>query len=246
MSTAKWLSIIAALSFIFTLTMNSLSNTGTLGDGTIATVSAKYSNLFTPAGYAFSIWGLIYLAMIVFTVIQIQWAWSSSDWVGANQLRILFIASNFLNAFWLVAWLNEQLGGALLIMLGLLLVLVSLMVITNQGPERFGSWSVRYPFQLYAGWITVAIIANTSAYLIQIDFSWALSEEAWTMVMLVAALLIYSFVLWNQNAAVYAAVGIWATSAIAYKQWEANPSVAYTAICVAIVLMLLILIKVFR
>ena len=93
MNTSKWLAIGVVISLIFTLTMNSLSNTDLLGEGTIASVSSKYTNLFTPAGYAFSIWGLIYLSLIAFSVVQLRVAWSQEVWAGANHIRLWFIHS---------------------------------------------------------------------------------------------------------------------------------------------------------
>lgn len=246
MNTSKWLAIGVVISLIFTLTMNSLSNTDLLGEGTIATVSSKYSNLFTPAGYAFSIWGLIYLSLIAFSVLQLKVAWSQEAWVSTNHIRLWFILTNLLNAFWLVAWLNERLGWALCIMAGLLLGLLVILITVESKAELFSASFVRYPFQLYAGWITVAFIANTSTYLTQIGFSWALSEQAWTITILVVALIIYTLMLWQLNVPIYAAVGIWASLAIAYKQWGSEPVVSYTALGVAIVLSVLVVIRLLR
>ena len=53
--------ILNAVALVATVVINYLSNTGVFNGETMATISAKYQNLFTPAGYAFSIWGLIYL-----------------------------------------------------------------------------------------------------------------------------------------------------------------------------------------
>ena len=55
----------ALLSWL-TLVINYLSNTGIFNGNTVKIVSDKYHNYFTPADYAFSIWGLIYLDLIVF------------------------------------------------------------------------------------------------------------------------------------------------------------------------------------
>jgi len=243
MNTSKWLAIGVVISLIFTLTMNSLSNTDLLGEGTIASVSSKYTNLFTPAGYAFSIWGLIYLSLIAFSVLQLRVAWSQEVWAGANHIRLWFILTNLLNAFWLVAWLNERLGWALCIMAVLLLGLLVILITIESKPELFSASFVRYPFQLYAGWITVAIIANTSAYLTQLGFSWGFSDQAWTVIILVVALMIYALMLWQMNVPIYAAVGVWATLAIAYKQWGSEPIVSYTALGVALILSILIVLR---
>lgn len=46
---------------------------------TNAELSAKYQTLVTPAGYAFSIWGVIFISEAVFTVMQALSAYRSSD-----------------------------------------------------------------------------------------------------------------------------------------------------------------------
>lgn len=57
----KTLQIANGFFLLFTIIFNYLSNTGIFNGKTIANVSNQCHNLFTPAGYAFSIWGLIYL-----------------------------------------------------------------------------------------------------------------------------------------------------------------------------------------
>src|SRR5690625_131887 len=64
----KQLQILNGLALLLTITINYLSNTGIFNGNTIASVSKQYNNLFTPAGYAFSIWGLIYLGMLGFVI----------------------------------------------------------------------------------------------------------------------------------------------------------------------------------
>ena len=53
----KKLAILNLLSVILVLAVNGLSQAQCWNDTTIGEMSARYDNLFTPAGYAFSIWG---------------------------------------------------------------------------------------------------------------------------------------------------------------------------------------------
>ena len=62
----KILSLVNGVALIATLFMNYLSNTGLFNDNTNKTISDLYNNYFTPAGYAFSIWGFIYLGLLGF------------------------------------------------------------------------------------------------------------------------------------------------------------------------------------
>ena len=62
----KTLQIANGVALVFTIVMNYLSNTGIFNGNTMQTVSDNYRNFFTPAGYAFSIWGVIYLGLLGF------------------------------------------------------------------------------------------------------------------------------------------------------------------------------------
>ena len=52
------------------IAFNWLAATGRLGGSDTAAISEKYQTLVTPAGYAFSIWTLIYLGLVSFSVFQ--------------------------------------------------------------------------------------------------------------------------------------------------------------------------------
>jgi len=64
----KRFQILNIVALIVTIGVNYLSNTGFFNNETMASISGKYQNLFTPAGYAFSIWGLIYLGLFGFVI----------------------------------------------------------------------------------------------------------------------------------------------------------------------------------
>ena len=66
--------ILNTLSLLYALIMNSLAGSPAFNGKTVGMVSAKYDTLFAPAGYAFAIWGIIYLLLIAFVVYQcIAW-----------------------------------------------------------------------------------------------------------------------------------------------------------------------------
>ena len=64
----KTFQLLNVIFLVVTILMNYLSNTGIFNGETMASISAKYPSLFTPAGYAFSIWGLIYLGLFGFVL----------------------------------------------------------------------------------------------------------------------------------------------------------------------------------
>ena len=66
----KILQIGNGIAFVSVVFINYFSNTGLLNNTTIGEISKDLNSLFTPAGYAFSIWGLIYLLLLGFAIYQ--------------------------------------------------------------------------------------------------------------------------------------------------------------------------------
>ncbi len=64
----KWINVVA---FMLTVLVNGLAGSTTLLGGKLtAEISDANPTLITPAGYVFSIWGIIYVLLGVFTVFQ--------------------------------------------------------------------------------------------------------------------------------------------------------------------------------
>ncbi len=66
----KILQITNGIALIAAIVINYLATTGIFNGNTIGSVSEQYQNYFTPAGYAFSIWNLIYLGLLAFIIYQ--------------------------------------------------------------------------------------------------------------------------------------------------------------------------------
>jgi hypothetical protein len=64
------LQIFNIIAYILTIVFNALSGTGVFNGRTIGGVSDDYPNLFTPAGFTFSIWSVIYLFLLIFVIYQ--------------------------------------------------------------------------------------------------------------------------------------------------------------------------------
>ena len=63
-----WAGNIVALAIV--IMVNALANILRFGGNSTGQVSDKYHSLFTPAGFTFSIWSLIYLLLAAFVVYQ--------------------------------------------------------------------------------------------------------------------------------------------------------------------------------
>ena len=238
----KLMPLIALLTFGFTLYMNYLASTGILNGTTVGDISEKYPTLITPASYAFSIWGLIYIGLTAFVVYQLRPLWSSSrEVIGVHYIRLLFIGTNVLNGIWILVWVSDEIGLSLLIMILLFLHLwVILMNIHKHAQPKSYHWAVDVPFQIYAGWITTALIANAAVYLTKLDANVLdiLSETGWTLLILGVATLIYLLVMKWRKLPYFGLTGCWAISAIAVRQWELNSSVGTAAVIASGILLI--------
>ena len=211
-----------------------------LNGNTMSSLSEKYANLFTPAGYAFSIWGLIFLALLAQASFFISRAFSSikdSDFL--SQIGPYLIMANIGNGLWIYMWLMEFTGMSIVIMCGILTCLIITILNTNMErwdaprPIIFWLW---WPIALYSGWIAVATIANISAYLAKVGWDGGISEITWTILMITVAVLLNLFMIISRNLREFASVGVWALVAIAIRHWESIPSIQWAALIGAVVL----------
>ncbi len=237
----KTLQIANIIAFIATIFVNYLSNTGAINNTTIGQISGASKNLFTPAGYAFSIWGLIYLMLLGFIIYQSRSLFTKvRDDEFILKTGWWFVLSCFANLMWITFWLYGYMEYSILAIFVLLFSL--LKIVMNNRMELWDApisvipflW---WPFVFYSGWVTVASIANVAAYLTSIAWSgWGISETIWTVIMIIIAGIINIGVTWKRNMREFALVGAWALAAIAVANWEVSQTVAYAAIAVAAVL----------
>lgn len=236
----KQLQILNGFALLLTIAVSYISNTGILNGNTMASVSNKYRNLFTPAGYAFSIWGLIYLGMLGFVIYYGRSLFkpAQKEDTTVQEVGWWFIISCLANMSWVLLWLYDYTLLSVLMMVVLLFSLLKIvfnlkMELHNVPLKKF--LFLWWPFCFYSGWVSVALIANIAAYLKKIDWDgFGISEVNWTVTMIVVAALINIFMIWNRNMREYALVGVWSLVAIAYQ--NEVKMVYWTAIVMAIII----------
>lgn len=239
----KTLQMANILALIITIIMNYFSNTGVFNGNTMATVSAKYQNLFTPSGYAFSVWGLIYIGLIAFCIYQSKGLFNKAETRSVvTEIGWTFVVSCIANCLWILAWLYEFTGASVLVMVLLLVSLLRIIMLTRMELDLVPFKRVAFvwwPFSLYAGWIMVAIIANIAAYLTKIQWNgFGISDTNWTVIMLCVAGILFLFLTWNRNMRECAFVGAWGIAAVANANWNGNQTVAFTAATVAVIIVI--------
>ncbi|MDZ7658736.1 hypothetical protein [Fodinibius sp.] len=237
----KTLQVVNIIGFLIVLVINYTANAGLINGQTVGDISSQYQTLFTPAGYAFSIWGFIYLMLTGFVFYQAQGLFKKvNNDAFILQIGWWFVISCIANSLWIIAWVHDYIGLSVLLITILLFSLMKIVVNTNM--ERWDApfpkivllW---WPFCFYSGWITVAVIANISAYLTKIGWEgWGISDPAWTITMIIAAGLINLFMIVSRNMREYALVGIWGLTAVAVANWGVHQSIVITALVVSAIL----------
>jgi len=212
---------IALLFFGAMVYMNYLANSLPINGKTTGQLSDGYPNLFVPSGITFSIWGIIYLLLAVYCVVQ----YLPASKEMAIKISWLFIISCVFNGLWIVAWHYQKLTLSLLIMIGLLISLV----IINLQLKELPMGVLKAAFGVYLGWICIATIANVTALLV--DTGWGgmgISQEAWTIIMIAIGTLIVSLTVMRIENPFIGLSVVWAFTGIIIKR-----SVDYRSIVIA-------------
>lgn len=210
----RWLTIAATAGVI---AVNGLANALPIGGKTTGEISDGFDILFTPAGYVFSIWGLIYLALTAFTVVQALPSRHARPVFA--EIRPWYLLNTVANAAWILAWHHEHFAltlGLMLVILGSLVVIVR-RIVARGDDDWIALALVRAPFSLYLGWISVATIANVTVVLAAWGATEPLADPTVTLGILIAATVLCIAVSRRLADPVYAAVFVWALIGIATK-----------------------------
>jgi hypothetical protein len=232
------LQILNILTLLLTIGVNYIFSSGQHIAASMKSISSKYDNLLTPAGYAFSIWGVIYLALFCFSMYQARSLFSkTADDSIVDKIGPWFILSNVLNALWVIAFTHDLIGLSVIIMVLLFFALLKLIV--NLNMEMWDAPFVTivltwWPFSLYFGWVNVALAANVSAYLVSLGYTGdPIGPTAWSVIILLLLACIVLAMIWTRNMREYATAAAWGIIAIGIKNLDGSHTVAYTAFLIA-------------
>lgn len=236
----KGLLLLNSVTLLFTLVMNYFYGSGEAGRASVGEISSRYETLFTPAGYAFAIWAVIYLLLIAFIGYQwFEWVKHREDtYLKATAWWLAF--GNLANGLWIFAWTNDRIAWSMVLIVILLISLLVLMVKLRleiwDAPVRVIAF-VWWPICVYFGWIVVATMANFAVWMEKLNPGGPFSTEpAIALIMIGLACVVYLLLIYYRNMREAAFVGIWALIAIAAKQWHQNESIVYAALVAAFIL----------
>ena len=193
--------------------INSIAGSTTLiGGRNTATVSNTYPTLITPAGYVFSIWGIIYILLGAFVIYQALPRKNGGDY--HRKIGWLFVISSLINIAWIFVWQFESLVLSVVLIFALLISLIAIYLRLNIGKATVKiseKIAVHLPFSVYLGWITIASIADVAVTLTAYNWSgFGISPEVWTIIVAAVALTLTMLLLGTRKDVAYALVVIWA------------------------------------
>lgn len=203
--------------FILVMAVNYLSTSGIIFPATQAEVSDKYINLLAPAGFTFSIWGVIYLGMVLVILIDFL---KGKDETFQKAYRTLIqprmIEWMAYNLLWIIAWSYEYILVSLIAILLYTNSIMRIVATISATPAlRKNPWWLKYPMGLHLGWLLVASFANLTTYAVSVGMPgtgfWGMIWASAAMVIIVAVAAFYYTKYGNQALmlpAIWTLVGI--------------------------------------
>jgi translocator protein len=224
MNTSILRQVLVVVAVIATIVVNGLATALPINNQTTGEISDRFDVFFVPAGYVFSIWGVIYLGLVAYAIYQAFPA--QRDNPRLARIAPWFILSCVANSIWIFLWHYEQFVLTIVAMLTLLVSLIAVYVQLGIGRTAVSSgekWLVRLPFSIYLGWVSVATIANITSTLDWVNWGgWGISEQSWAVIMLVVAVVLALLVERTRRDIAYILVFVWAFIGIGVEQSDAT------------------------
>jgi len=207
------------LSILATLVVNGLANALPINGQNTGEISDRFNVYFVPAGYVFSIWGLIYLGLIAYAIYQALPSQRENPRLRAIGWPV--VLSGIANSVWIFLWHYELFVLTIFAMLTLLVSLIIIYIRLGVGrmiTTKSETWFVQVPFSIYLGWITVATVANATSLLDYVKWDrFGLAPELWMGIILAAVVLIDVVMNFSRFDVAFTLVILWALAGIGLK-----------------------------
>ena len=226
--------IITWLLFVGVIAVNALANILPINGYNTGQISAFYPNAFVPAGFTFSIWGVIYLLLLSYTIGFTYYSFKGQQhpkaFIFIERINTYFLLTCIFNMSWIIAWHYLQIELSVLIMLLFLTTLIqffSKSIKIARDLTLTQRLILQTPFIVYLGWISVATIANITALLVA--YKWtalSIAPVYWSAAMILIAIILAASMLIKFKAVPFAIVVAWALWGIYHAQGPAAPILA--------------------
>ena len=208
------------------------------------TISDQYPTLLVAAGYAFAVWGLIFLFDVVFGIWQL--GRGSRDDTSLARIRPVATAGFALTAVWMPIFSQQIFWLALLVILSSLVCLLYCAIVLSReaSPVAGQRWWAWLPLSLHAGWLSLAAFLNVAQVIVAYRLLPTDRMLPWSLVLFAAAtaVLLVANARMRGNVA-YALVALWGLAALYFKQSQATLPGAQIAAWVAVAIAALLVVQ---
>ncbi len=224
--------MLVMLATLAVVVVNFLAATGRINGVLPNEISDKYPTVITPAGWAFSIWALIYVGLIAFSILQFL----PSRIAEFRRVRVPYLLSCLLNCTWIMLWHHFQIGGSVIV----IVLLLGSVFWVNSSFEKPGSFIegtlTKGVFGLYAGWVTVASLVNVLVYIVYSGVEW--STTVWNVVGILCLVIAFAATIAVRISLrnfIYPLAVAWAATAIGAAQSGKSTAIVVTTalVCIA-------------
>jgi len=200
--------------FVTQVVFNVLSTQGVFAGTDNGELSDKYRTPITPAGFTFSVWGLIYFCQAVYVVYQALPGQRSST--KLDSIAPFVCLAFALNCLWLLVFSYEYLWAAFFVIASYLLSLLKVYLLLEPNYLESGTpiaevLCVWLAFSSNLAWVTVATLLNLTISLTQLfEVSSTQMIEDWCIGLILFAVFVSSYYVVIRADPMYALVTIWA------------------------------------
>lgn len=208
--------------------------------GSMLVLESQFDNvpkvLIQPAGYAFSIWGPIFLGMIIYSWFQMKTNRVDSPHlrtatlagISAALASIAFVPMNYINIQWLV-FVNIIWH---LISLIILFIALRKQIILETNTNTHWYY---LPTQMYLGWISAATAISTALMLTESGIILPIEQQVTITAVIIAALILIGTFMAFQKGMVVPLVFIWAAIGIIVENGNYS-TIKYASVAAIIIL----------
>lgn len=202
-----WINLIF---LVITLIINTMGALGLINGLSQKEVSDMFPTLITPAPFAFSIWGVIYLLVIISLIVMIVKKDNLYYQRAIDNISVLFRISCLFNSLWIISFSYVQIGLSVLFIFGLVISLTSICkkLLKIQTGKQF---LLPFTFGLYAGWVFIATVVNISVLLVKLNWNgFGIADETWAGIVLIIAVMLVIWVILKIKNAIFPLPIAWA------------------------------------
>lgn len=210
----KKLAIANVIALLLVFLFNFLTGTGQINGMSQQDISAKFPTAITPAGFAFSIWGVIYTLVAIAIVLLLLRNREKEYNDTITAISYWFLLSSAANILWTISFSYLQIALSTVL---IFVLLFSLTMVLKNLSKLTSPIKAVFPlaFGMYTGWVLIATVLNVSVTLVQYNWSgFGLNENIWANIILAVSIAIVFLVTYDTQNAIVPLPVAWAYYAI--------------------------------